>query len=83
MVCRSETLGFANETKCVAALPFAKPVSSAKAVNPERYTAVREAFATLDTSMFPREKLLDKLRRVDEMQLQPMPHFSRAPPPTS
>lgn len=41
----------------------------AKAVNPERYAAVREAFVTLDKGMFPREKRMEMLRRVDEMQL--------------
>lgn len=41
----------------------------AKAVNPERYALVRETFVTLDKGMFPREKRLEMLRRVDEMEL--------------
>lgn len=41
----------------------------AKAVNPARYAAVREAFVTLDQGMFPREKRLEMLRRVDAMTL--------------
>lgn len=41
----------------------------AKAVNPERYAAVRDTFLTLDKGMFPHEKRMEMLRRVDEMQL--------------
>lgn len=41
----------------------------AKAVNPERYAAVREAFVTLDKGMFPREKRVAMLGQVDAMVL--------------
>ena len=41
----------------------------AKAVNPQRYAAVRETFIQLDKGMFPREKRLQMLQRVDEMVL--------------
>jgi hypothetical protein len=41
----------------------------AKAVNPQRYVSVRETFIQLDKGMFPREKRLEILRRVDEMVL--------------
>lgn len=41
----------------------------AKAVNPQRYAAVRETFIQLDKGMFPREKRLQMLQRVDEMEL--------------
>lgn len=41
----------------------------AKAVNSQRYAAVREAFIQLDKGMFPREKRLQMLQRVDEMVL--------------
>ncbi|MBK7617016.1 MAG: hypothetical protein IPJ08_22200 [Burkholderiales bacterium] len=41
----------------------------AKAVNPQRYPAVRETFIQLDKGMFPREKRLQMLQRVDEMVL--------------
>ena len=41
----------------------------AKAVNPARYAAVREAFVTLDQGMFPRGKRLEMLRCVDSMTL--------------
>jgi hypothetical protein len=38
-------------------------------VNPQRYAEVRETFIRLDKGMFPREKRLEMLRRVDEMVL--------------
>lgn len=41
----------------------------AKAANPERYAAVRDTFVTLDKGMFPREKRMEMLQRVDEMQM--------------
>lgn len=41
----------------------------AKVVNPQRYASVRETFLKLDQGMFPREKRLEMLRRVDEMAL--------------
>jgi hypothetical protein len=41
----------------------------AKAVNPARYAAAREAFVTLDKGMFSQEKRLDMLSRVDAMEL--------------
>ncbi|MCT8175448.1 hypothetical protein [Variovorax sp. CY25R-8] len=42
----------------------------AKAVNPGRYPVVREAFVNSpQKTWFPREKCLDMLRRVDEMQV--------------
>lgn len=41
----------------------------AKAVNPGRYAAVREAFITLDKGMFPREKRLAMLGQVEAMTL--------------
>ncbi len=41
----------------------------AKAVNPQRYAAVRQAFIKLDKGMYPREKRLQMLQRVDEMVL--------------
>lgn len=40
----------------------------AKAVNPERYASVREAFMTSDKkTLFPREKCMDLLKRIDAM----------------
>ncbi|PIF77364.1 hypothetical protein CLU95_4538 [Variovorax sp. 54] len=41
----------------------------AKLVNPPRYAAVREAFLALDKGMFPRERRMAMLQRVDEMSL--------------
>lgn len=41
----------------------------AKAVNPQRYAVVRETFIQLDKGMFPRERRMEMLRRVDEMIL--------------
>jgi len=41
----------------------------AKAVNPSRYASIREAFITLDQGMFPRDKRMAMLQRVDEIQL--------------
>lgn len=42
----------------------------AKAVNPARYASVREAFVTSDKkTLFPREKCMELLRRVDAMEL--------------
>lgn len=41
----------------------------AKLVNPPRYAAVREAFLALDRGMFPRERRMAMLQRVDEMSL--------------
>lgn len=41
----------------------------AKAVNPARYAIVREAFITHDKGMFPRERRMQMLERVDDMVL--------------
>lgn len=42
----------------------------AKAVNPEHYLSVRDAFVTSNTkTLFPREKCMELLRRVDAMEL--------------
>lgn len=41
----------------------------AKAVNPQQYAAVREEFIRQDKGMFPRERRLQMLQRVDEMEL--------------
>lgn len=57
------TIGLPMEDRAMRSLLLAK------AVNPARYAAVREAFVTLDQGMFPREKRLEMLRRVDEMTL--------------
>jgi hypothetical protein len=57
------TVGLPMEDRAMRSLLLAK------AVNPARYAAVREAFVTLDQGMFPREKRLEMLRRVDEMPM--------------
>jgi len=57
------TVGLAMEDRAMRSLLLAK------AVNPQRYAAVREEFLRLDKGMFPREKRLEMLRRVDEMVL--------------
>jgi hypothetical protein len=57
------TVGLAMEDRAMRSLLLAK------AVNPSRYALVRETFLKLDKGMFPREKRLDMLRRVDEMVL--------------
>lgn len=41
----------------------------AKAVNPGRYASVRETFIALDQGMFPRERRMQMLQRVDDMLL--------------
>ncbi|MFG5775757.1 hypothetical protein ACFIQF_01665 [Comamonas sp. J-3] len=41
----------------------------AKAVNPQRYAAVREAFIQMDKGMFPRERRIQMLQKVDSMLL--------------
>lgn len=41
----------------------------AKAVSPQRYAAVREEFIRQDKGMFPRERRLQMLQRVDDMVL--------------
>ena len=57
------TVGLAMEDRGMRSLLLAK------AVNPQRYAAVRETFIQLDKGMFPREKRLQMLQRVDEMVL--------------
>jgi hypothetical protein len=57
------TVGLAMEHRAMRSLLLAK------AVNSRRYAAVRETFIQLDKGMFPREKRMDMLRRVDEMVL--------------
>lgn len=57
------TVGLAMEHRAMRSLLLAK------AVNPSRYAAVRETFIQLDKGMFPRERRLQMLQRVDEMVL--------------
>jgi len=57
------TVGLAMEDRAMRSLLLAK------AVNPERYAQVREEFIRQDKGMFPREKRLQMLQRVDDMVL--------------
>jgi hypothetical protein len=58
------TLGLPLEHRAMRSLLLAK------AVNPSRYAAVREAFLNSpQKTMFPREKCMDMLRRVDELSI--------------
>jgi hypothetical protein len=57
------TVGLAMEHRGMRSLLLAK------AVNPQRYAVVRETFIKLDKGMYPREKRLQMLQRVDEMVL--------------
>ena len=57
------TVGLAMEDRAMRSLLLAK------AVNPQRYAAVRETFIQLDKGMFPRDKRLQMLQRVDDMVL--------------
>jgi len=57
------TVGLAMEHRAMRSLLLAK------AVNPQRYAEVREAFVKLDKGMFPRDKRLQMLQQVDKMVL--------------
>lgn len=57
------TVGLVMEHRAMRSLLLAK------AVNPQRYAVVRETFIQLDKGMFPRERRLQMLQRVDEMVL--------------
>lgn len=56
--------GFIYEHRVVTSL------LCAKATNPSRYDAVKEAFIKLDKGMYPREKRMEILRKVDAIVIE-------------
>ena len=71
---------FVNERPLAELMPYSaggpledramRSLLLAKAVNPARYTSVREAFLTSEKkTLFPREHCLEMVKRIDEMVL--------------